>query len=227
VAGVGSTTGIVLLEVYEVGATSSTARLQNLSTRGQIGTNGSIMIPGLTIGAGSGTRTLLIRAAGPALSGLNVPGALADPTLSVMNASGSIVAGNDNWGTPLASGPDSSELASIFASAGAFPFTSGSLDSALVVTLGPGSYTVPVSGNGGATGVGLVEVYDITSSAPAGPQSVTITANDASADTGGTNPGSFIVADQADCRRDRVHRLRSGDHPARRQRDGREHQPDI
>ena len=162
VAGANGTTGVALLEVYEVGATASTARLSNLSTRGLVGTSGNIMIPGITIGQGSGERTLLIRAAGPALAQLNVPGTLSDPTMSVVNSSGVVIASNDNWGTPIGSGSDAAALGSAFALAGAFPFATGSLDSALIANVPPGAYTVLVSGNAGSTGVALVEVYDIT-----------------------------------------------------------------
>jgi hypothetical protein len=198
VAGANGTTGIALLEVYEVGATSSTGRLVNLSTRGQVGTSGSIMIPGFTISAGSGTRTLLIRGAGPSLTALGVAGALADPTLSVVTSAGATIASNDNWGTAVGPGPDAAELSAIFTEAGAFSFASGSLDSAVVVTVSPGAYTVLVSGNAGTTGVGLVEVYDITPSAPAGPQTVTLAASDSSADTSGSNPGAFMVTRTGD-----------------------------
>ncbi|HEY5227161.1 MAG TPA: hypothetical protein VIJ19_01405, partial [Opitutaceae bacterium] len=198
VAGANGTTGIALLEVYEVGATPATGRLINLSTRGQVGTSGSILIPGFTIGSGTGTRTLLIRAAGPALTALNVAGALADPTLSVVNSAGATIASNDNWGTSIGPGPDAAELSAIFAAAGAFAFTSGSLDSAVVTTVSPGAYTVLVSGNAATTGIGLVEVYDITPSAPPGPQTVTLAASDSSADTGGGNPGAFTVTRTGD-----------------------------
>ena len=86
VSGANGTTGVALLEVYEVGASATTARLVNLSTRGEVGTRGNIMIPGITIGAGQGERTLLIRAAGPALAALSVPGTLSDPTMSVVDS---------------------------------------------------------------------------------------------------------------------------------------------
>ena len=198
VSGAGGTTGIALLEVYEVGATISTARLVNLSTRGQVGTSGNIMIPGITIGPGNGTRTVLIRAAGPALTALNVQGALADPTISVVDSSGNTVARNDNWGTPVGNEPDAATMAGIFTTAGAFAFATGSLDSALVASVGPGSYTVLVSGNAGSTGVALVEVYDATPAAPAGPDSVTIAATDANADTSGGNPGTVTVTRAGD-----------------------------
>ncbi|MBI4624236.1 MAG: hypothetical protein HY736_13610 [Verrucomicrobia bacterium] len=44
---------------------------------------------------------------------------------------------------------------------GAFPFAEGSLDSALLATLGAGTYTIQVSGVNNTTGVALVEVYDL------------------------------------------------------------------
>jgi uncharacterized protein (DUF1800 family) len=193
VAGAHGTTGVALLEIYEVGATETTGRLSNLSTRGEVGTSGNIMIPGITVGQGTGERTLLIRAAGPALQQLNVPGTLADPMMSVVNSSGTIVASNDNWGTPVGDGSTGAALGAAFALAGAFPFASGSLDSALIATVAPGAYTVLVSGNNGSTGVALVEVYDITPPSQTGPEVVTITATDPSADTSGDNTGSFTV----------------------------------
>jgi uncharacterized protein (DUF1800 family) len=198
VSGANGTTGIALLEVYEVAATPSTARLVNLSTRGEVGTSGSIMIPGITIAAGTGLRTLLIRAAGPALTPLGVPGALADPAFSVVDSSGGTVASNDNWGTPIGGAPDAASLSDAFTAAGAFAFAAGSLDAAVIASVGPGAYTVLVSGNGGSTGVALVEVYDITPAAPAGPETVTLTATDASADTSGGNPGAVTVTRTGD-----------------------------
>jgi uncharacterized protein (DUF1800 family) len=198
VSGAGGTTGVALLEVYEVGATSTTARLLNLSTRGQVGTSGNIMIPGITIGPGAGTRTLLVRAAGPALTSLGVPGALVDPAFVVTNASGAIVASNDNWGAPIGDAPDASELNAAFAAAGAFSFAAGSLDSATIVSAGPGSYTVQVSGNNGSTGVALVEIYDLTPAVAPGPDTVTIAATDPNADTSGGNPGTFTVTRSGD-----------------------------
>jgi uncharacterized protein (DUF1800 family) len=198
VTGANGTTGVALLEIYEVGATSTTGRLVNLSTRGQVGTSGNIMIPGITIGPGTGTRTLLIRAAGPALAAFNLTGALADPTFSVVNASNSTIAGNDNWGTPIGDAPDAAALSEAFAAAGAFSFASGSLDAATIASVGPGSYTVLASGNNASTGVALVEVYDITAPAPSGPETVTVAATDPSADTSGNNPGMVTVARTGD-----------------------------
>jgi len=198
VAGANGATGVALLEIYEVGATAATARLINLSTRGYVGTSGSIMIPGITIGAGSGQRTLLIRAAGPALASLGVSGTLADPTMSLDDSSQQVIASNDNWGTPVGNAPTESELSQAFAAAGAFPFAPGSLDSALIASASPGAYTVLVSGNGGSTGVALVEVYDITPAAPGAPDAVAIAATQPSADTSGSKPGALTVTRTGD-----------------------------
>ena len=110
VSGVSGTTGIALLEIYEVGATSTTARLINLSTRGEVGTGNDIMIPGISIGAGASNRTLLIRAAGPALNALGVQGALLDPTMSVLDGAGATVASNDNWDSPIGDAKTSAML---------------------------------------------------------------------------------------------------------------------
>ena len=196
VSGAGATTGLALLEIYEIGATPTTARLINLSTRGQVGTSGNIMIPGFAIGPGSSNKTLLVRAAGPALATLGVPDTLLDPTMSVVDAAGSTVASNDNWGTPVgATAHDEAALSAAFTKSGAFQFGSGSLDSALMGTFAPGNYTVLVSGNQNSTGVAIVEVYDLT---PSAPDSVSIAATQSNADTSGANPGSFMVTRTGD-----------------------------
>jgi uncharacterized protein (DUF1800 family) len=197
VTGAGATSGLALLEIYEVGTpTPLTARLVNLSTRGQVGTSGNIMIPGFSIGPGTENKSLLIRAAGPALEALGIPGALLDPAISVVDNTGNTIASNDNWGTPV--GNDAKTAAALetaFTSAGAFAFGVDSLDSALIGTFPPGNYTVLVTGNNNSTGIALVEVYDIT---PNNPDSVTIQATQANADTSGANPGAFSVVRTGD-----------------------------
>ncbi len=195
VSGVSGTTGIALLEIYEVGATSTTARLINLSTRGEVGTGNDIMIPGISIGAGASNRTLLIRAAGPALNALGVQGALLDPTMSVLDGAGATVASNDNWDSPIGDAKTSAALAAAFTQTGAFPFAANSLDAALIGAFSPGSYTVLVSGNGGSTGVSLVEVYDMTSNTP---DTVSIAATQPNANTSGANPGAFAISRTGD-----------------------------
>jgi len=156
VSGVGSTTGVALAEVYEVSSTG-TARLVNIATRAQVGTGGNILIPGFVI-AGSGTEELLVRADGPSLTAFGVGGALAQPSLTVTAQSdGHTIASNTGWGT--ASNP--AQIASVGAAVGAFGLASGSADSAQVINLPAGAYTMQISGVSSTTGVALAEVYEV------------------------------------------------------------------
>ncbi len=187
VSGVNGGTGVALIEVYEVGALG--ARLSNISTRALVGTGGNILIPGLVISDGNGTRRLLVRAAGPSLGALGVGGALVDPTMTVLRAGGATLAANDNWGTPVGTGASTAAaLSTAFAQNGAFNFTAGSRDAALIADFAPGSYTIQVSGVNNTSGVALVEVYDIT---PTGPATVTLRATKTEANETGTQAGEF------------------------------------
>ena len=143
--------GVALVEVYEADAAPST--LVNLSCRARVGTGADILIAGFVVD-GTERRRLLIRAVGPTLGTLGVTGTLADPKLEIIPSGATTpIASNDNW---------DASLAPVMASVGAFALTPGSRDAALVVTLGPGSYTAQVSGVGtGAQGVAIVEVYDL------------------------------------------------------------------
>jgi hypothetical protein len=158
VSGVGNTTGVALAEIYEVSYTG-TARLVNLATRAQVGTGGNILIPGFVIG-GTGGETLLVRAVGPSLAAFGVTGVLAQPSLSLTaQADGRMLDTNTGWGTNTT--PTPAQIASIAASVGAFSLASGSADSALVVNLQPGAYTMQITGVGGTTGVALAEIYEV------------------------------------------------------------------
>jgi hypothetical protein len=160
VTGVNSTSGIALVEMYE---TDSTNSLMNLSCRGQVGTGDSVLIAGFVIGTGSSPRKLLIRGVGPSLSQFSISNVLADPRITLYNASGTAIASNDNWGTPATTNDASAvTLSSAFSGAGAFSLPSGSADAALLATLTSGNYTVIVTGANSTTGVALAEIYDVT-----------------------------------------------------------------
>jgi len=147
VRGVDNTQGVALVEGYELDAPST--RLVNLSTRGRIGVNDEVLIGGFIVDGDNG-KQVAIRALGPSLAAF-LSGSMADPALDVYNSSGVLVASNDNWST-------GSQRTDIIASGQA---PSHPLDSALVATLGPGSYTAIVHGVNSGTGIGLVEVYDL------------------------------------------------------------------
>jgi hypothetical protein len=80
--------------------------------------------------------------------------------LSVFDASGKLVASNDNWSS-LSTFLLPADIVAATSSVGEFPFSAGSRDAALLLNLEPGSYTAQVSGVGNTTGVALVEVYQI------------------------------------------------------------------
>ena len=154
ISGVNSTTGVALAEVYEVA--SSGTRLINISTRTQVGTGASILISGFVI-AGTGTEKLLARADGPSLSAFGVTGVLTQPSLSVFDNTGNVIASNTGWGTNGNPGL----IASTAASVGAFALPAGSADSALLGSLSAGAYTVQITGVGNSTGVALAEIYEV------------------------------------------------------------------
>ena len=143
--------GVALLEAYDADA-SRTTRLVALSARALAGTGDNTLIAGFVI-TGNAPVTLLIRGVGPTLANYGVTGPLADPQLRVFDASGQVLAQNDNWG-------GGADLQAQFAALGAAPLTSP-LDAALRITLPPGVYTAQVSSTDGRTGVALVEVYEV------------------------------------------------------------------
>ena len=138
----------------------SGARLINISTRAEVGTGSSILIPGFYVG-GSGMETLLIRADGPALTQFGVTGVLAAPVLTVYNGKNALVASNTGWGTNTTTSP--AQLASVATQVGAFALSANSADSAVLVTLPPGAYTVEIAGANGTSGIALAEVYEVAS----------------------------------------------------------------
>ena len=113
-----------------------------------------ILAEGFTIG-GSTSKTVLIRASGPALTAYGVTGVMPDPQLAVYNAAETVIASNAGWG-------GDSQITTIANSVYAFPLTNRtSTDSAVVLTLAPGSYTAIATSVSGVAGVALVEVYEV------------------------------------------------------------------
>lgn len=148
-------TGIGLVELYDLG--SGASQLANISTRGLVGTGENVLIGGIIIGPSSAEdANLLVRAIGPSLGQAGIANPLADPTLEIHNASGTIIAHNDDWKVNAETGQ--SQEAAIRAT-GAQP--SNDAESALLFTIAPGQYTAIVAGKSGGTGVGVVEVYNL------------------------------------------------------------------
>lgn len=150
VKGNNNTTGIGLIEVYDLNPSAS-AKLANISTRALVGTGNDIVIAGFILGNDSTPTRLVLRGIGGSLTAFGVPNALADPKLEVRNSSGTVVLSNDNW-------QDNAAQAAELTAAGLAPTNSS--ESGLALTLGPGQYTALLSGVNNTTGVGVVEVYD-------------------------------------------------------------------
>ena len=150
VDGVNNTTGVALVEAYDLD-TSVDSQLANISTRGLVQAGDNVMIGGFIV-LGTDPQQVIVRAIGPSLGNANppVPGALADPTLELHNADGSILASNDNW-------RDSQEAEII---ATGVPPTDDA-ESAIVTTLAPNPYTAIVQSADGTAGIALVEAYNI------------------------------------------------------------------
>ncbi len=147
VTGAGGTTGVGIIEVFEVNKPE--IPLINIATRGQVLTGGDVMIAGFII-QGNQPQTVAVRARGPSLGSQGVVGPLQNPRLQLFSGQTEI-ANNDDWGT-------ASNAAQI-TSSGFAP--SDSRESVILMTLAPGAYTAIVTGVGGTTGVAIVEVFGL------------------------------------------------------------------
>jgi hypothetical protein len=149
VTGHDMTAGIGLVELYDL-STLSDSTLENISTRGSVGTADEVLISGFIVGD-VGSATVIVRALGPSLASHGVTGALSDPVLTIYDSTGAAIATNDNW-------QDNVNAIDIQKNGLAPPNPS---ESALVLHLPAGAYTAIVSGANGATGIGLAEVYTL------------------------------------------------------------------
>ncbi len=131
-------------------------RLINVASRALTGTGADSHILGFVV-TGARPKSLLIRGTGPALAAYGVSSALADPTLAVFDVSGRSLFTNDNWND----GTAAADIRTAATRTGAFALGEGSKDAAVLVNLDPGVYSVQVSSTGSATGVSLIEVYEL------------------------------------------------------------------
>jgi uncharacterized protein GlcG (DUF336 family) len=125
-------------------------KLANISTRVSAGTGDNRLIGGFII-SGTASKKVIVRAMGPSLGDFGVNSALADPTLELHDATGAVIATNDNW----------ADTQRLEVEASGIP-PPNELESAIVRTLAPGAYTAVVDGKDGGVGTALVEVYDLS-----------------------------------------------------------------
>jgi hypothetical protein len=131
--------------------TPGPTKLANISTRAMVGTGANVLIGGFIV-TGTESKPVIVRGIGPSLP---LPGKMLDPTLELHDASGAMIGFNDNWGQS----PDSAAIAE----SGVAP--SNENESAILMSLTPGSYTVVLAGANQTTGTAVVEVYDLDTAA--------------------------------------------------------------
>lgn len=146
--GKGGSSGIGLLEVYDLDASGATT-VVNISTRGFVLNGDNLMIAGLII-TGNESCQLVLRGIGPSLSEVGVPSVLADPLLELHDGNGALIQTNNDW---------RQGQADLLQRIGLAP--TNDLESAMLISVLPGNYTAVLRGADGGTGNGLVEAYNI------------------------------------------------------------------
>ncbi len=157
VRGVNSSTGVALVEVYDLSPDANSI-LGNISTRSFVQTGDNVMIGGFIV-QGTTPKRVIIRAIGPELSQYGVPNPLADPTLELHNGNGDLIASNNNWQTTIIGGIITQDQVQDIQNSGHAPGDAS--ESAIIANLPLGNYTAIVRGVNSTTGVALVEVYDL------------------------------------------------------------------
>ena len=117
----------------------------------RVGTSQNVLIGGFIV-VGSASKPILFRAIGPSLANAGLSNFLPDPALDLHAADGSLITMNDNW-------QDNPAQAALIEATHIPP--TDPAEAAIVATLAPGNYTVVIHGKGSATGIGLVEIYDL------------------------------------------------------------------
>jgi hypothetical protein len=154
VKGRNDTTGMAIVEVYEVDQVGS--RLVNISTRAQVGTGNDVLIAGFVV-TGDVPRRVLIRGGSAVLHGAGLGRLLADPLVEIHSRTG-MLDQNDDWSSDAAK---ATEIRTATAQVGAQAWTDGTRDAALLITLDPGLYTALLKGKSDTTGMAMVEVYEV------------------------------------------------------------------
>jgi hypothetical protein len=118
----------------------------------RVQTGDNVGVGGFII-TGTAPKQVLLRAIGPSLTPSGVPDALADPVLELHGPGAFVTIIDDNW-------RDEPAQEALIIASGIPP--TNDLESAIAATLAPGAYTAIVSGKNNTSGIGLVEIYDLS-----------------------------------------------------------------
>jgi sugar lactone lactonase YvrE len=126
-------------------------QLLNISTRGLVQGGDNVLIAGFVV-AGNGPvgTNVLVRALGPSLSAFGISNPLPDPVIELRDASGTLIASNNNW-------QDTQQSAIL----GTKLQPTDDRESAILISLHGGSFTAIVGTATGETGTAVVEVYNL------------------------------------------------------------------
>jgi hypothetical protein len=141
-------TGIGVVEAYDLDVAAN-SRLANISTRGLVESGDNVLIGGII--ASKGLTKVVVRAIGPTLANFGITNPLLDPTLELYDDSGTPVATNDDWQTSQKDDIEEATLA-----------PNDSRECAILAALPAGNYTAVVRGKNGATGIAVVEAYNVS-----------------------------------------------------------------
>jgi hypothetical protein len=147
--GAGGSTGIVLLEIYDLDRNAN-ALLGNVSARGFVDLGDGLLIGGAILGGGNGgVNVVIARALGPSLSTFGIQNTMQDPVLELHNQDGTLFDSNDDWKQGNQQAILDRHLA-----------PSDDREAAIFAILPPGAYTAIVRGKNNSTGIALVEFYN-------------------------------------------------------------------
>lgn len=144
--------GVGLVEVYDLNPAAD-SKLANISTRGFVGTGDNVMIAGFIVGKEN--TNLLLRAIGPSLSAAGITNPLMDPQIEIRDKNGTLFWSNDNWNQK----DQSPYQVERIKQTGLAP--TDEREAAIVMSSQPDNWTAIVRGKDNATGVALVEVYNL------------------------------------------------------------------
>lgn len=145
--GKNNTTGIGVVEAYDLDVTAN-SRLANISTRGLVESGDNVLIGGII--TNTGLTKVVVRAIGPSLGAFGINQPLMDPTLELYDGSGTVIATNDDWESSQKSDIEEAHLG-----------CGDPRESAIFAPLRAGNYTAVVRGKNGATGIAVVEAYNV------------------------------------------------------------------